>query len=82
MDTTTSSLLTGVIVVSGQVANGKGVNMSVVIAVLFLAMVLSIMGDANSDLARKFGLLILIVALFANGPAILKGLNIGGSKKK
>lgn len=82
MDTTTSTLLTGLVVVGGNVAKGKGVSVQIVIAVLFLAMMFSIMGDSNPPLAQHFALLILVVAVVANAPAILDGLNVGGKKKK
>lgn len=77
MDTTTSALLTGLIVTGGQVANGKGISIKVVIAVLFLAMILSLMSNANDTLARKFGILILVGATFAYAPAIVDKLGLG-----
>lgn len=82
MDTSTSMLLTGLVVTGGQIAKGNGISIKIIVAVLFLAMVLSVMGDANSELSKKFGLLILVVAVFAYGPAIIKGTGLADKKKK
>lgn len=82
MDTSTSTLLTGLIVLGGQVSNGKGIDLKIIIAVLFMAIMLSVMGEGNAKFAQKFGLLILVCAVFGYGPAILKSTGLSGSKKK
>lgn len=81
MDTSTSTLLTGLVVTGGQVADGKGVSLHVIVAVLFVAIVLSLMGEANAKLAQQFAALILVAALFTYGPAILKGLGLSKAAK-
>lgn len=80
MDTTTSTLLSGLIVIGGQVSEGKGVSLKIIIAVLFMAMMLSVMGEGNAKFAQKFGLLILVCAVFGYGPSILDKTGLTTSK--
>lgn len=72
MDTSTSALLTGTIVTAGQWANGKGITARVVLGAMFLAIILTVLSNANEKLARQFGLLILVGAVFMYAPAITK----------
>lgn len=71
MNTTTSVLLTGVIVVVGRWAKEQGITSRIVIGVIVLALFLSLLGQSQAKLANQFGLLILITAMFTYGPAIL-----------
>lgn len=82
MDTSTSALLTSVLVVSGQWANGKGITTRVVLGGIFLAIVLSVMSNANEKLAKQFGLLILVGAVITYVPTILTKTGIGKPEAK
>lgn len=81
MDTTTSALLTGVMVAVGQWAQDKKINARLIIAVLILALFLSLMGQSQPKLARQFGALILISATLGFGPSILNKLGYTVSNK-
>lgn len=73
MDTTTSTLLGGTFVVLGQWVQGKSLGGKVIVYTLFVALMLSIIAQANEPLARKFGLLFLVMALLGNaGPVMAK----------
>lgn len=82
MDTSTSTLMTGLIVTGGQVSQGKGVDLKVVLSVLFLAIMLSVIGDSNAKFAQRFGLLILVGAVFAYAPSIIKGVGLNSKGAK
>lgn len=71
MNTTTSTLLGGSFVVLGQWVQGKGLGGKVIVNTLFVALALSIMGQVNDSLARKFGVLFLIVAVLGNARPVL-----------
>lgn len=70
MDTSTSALLTGVIVVAGQWASGKGVTARVVVGACFLAIILTVLSEANEKLAKQFGILILVTATLTYGVSV------------
>lgn len=71
IDTTNSAVLTGVVVTAGRWANNKPLEMRVVVGAAFLALGLAGLSAVNDELARNFGVLILVAALFAYGPAII-----------
>jgi hypothetical protein len=74
MNTTTSILLTGVIVATGRWAMNQDINARIVIALIILALILSLMGQSQPGLANQFGLIVLLSATFGYGPAIFKKL--------
>jgi hypothetical protein len=72
MNTTSSVVLTGVVVTTGQWSQGKSVTMRIVVGASALALALAIMSGSNEELAEKFGALILLLALFTYLPSIIK----------
>lgn len=75
MDTTTSVVLAVIITAVGQWAKPDGkVSVKLVIGMMVLTLFLSAMDSANSELAKKFALLILVGAIFANAIPITKKL--------
>lgn len=76
MNTSTSVLLGGTLVVFGQWAQGKGLGGKVIVSTLFLATMLTLMAQANEPLARKFGLLFLIVAVLGNAVPVMKKVGL------
>lgn len=82
MNTTTSVLLTGVIVVIGRWAKDEGITSRIVVAVVILALFLSLLGQNQPKLANQFGLLVLITAMFGYAPGILGKLGYPVMKGK
>jgi hypothetical protein len=76
MSTSTSVLLGGSFVVLGQWVQGKSLGGKVVVATLFVAVLLSLMSQVNDPLARKFGLLFLVTALFGNALPVLEKVGL------
>lgn len=72
MNTTSTVVLTGVVVTAGRWSQGKGLTMRIVVGGTFLAIALAAMAEANADLASKFGLLVLAVAVLTYGVDIAK----------
>lgn len=89
MGTTNSAVLTGVIVTTGRWAENKPLEMRVVVGAAFLAVGLAALSAVNDNLARNFGVLILVAALMRytipivgkTGVAKPKGagMGVGGS---
>jgi len=63
IDTTTSAVTTGVIVIAGRWSLNQPIDIRVVTGGLFLAMSLSVLTQINENLAGTFGMSILIAAL-------------------
>lgn len=76
-----SAVLTGVTVTVGQWSQDKGVTINVVVGSAIFAIGLAAINEAAPDLASKFGLLVLVVALFMYGPAIAWKLGMLDKKK-
>lgn len=75
MDTTTSVVLAVIITAVGEWSKDDGkVSIKLVVGMMVLALFLSAMDSANSELARKFALLILVGAVFVNAIPISKKL--------
>lgn len=72
MNTTSSVVLAGLVVTAGRWSQGKELTMRVVVGGTFLAIALAAMGEANADLASKFGLLVLTAAVLTYGVPIAK----------
>ena len=64
MNTTSSTMLSGALVVAGRWSEGKSVSPRVVVGVVVLVVILSAMPD---EIAKPFAMLILIAALFRYG---------------
>ena len=65
-----AAVLTGVTVTVGQWSQEKGLTINVVVGSTIYAVVLAGMNEISPDLASKFGILVLVIALFMYGPAI------------
>lgn len=76
MNTTTSAVASGVIVAFGTWAQEKPLTIKIAIGTGGVALILSLMSQANEKLAQKFGMLILLAAAFAYLPAIVKKLGL------
>jgi hypothetical protein len=70
MEPLNSAVLTGAVVTGGMWAQGKGLTIRTVVGAGTLAIGLALMQDSAPQLASKFALLVLVVALFMYGPAI------------
>lgn len=77
MNTTTTAVMTGVLVAAGRWAQGKGVGVEIAIGTAGVALILSLLANANEMLAQRFGLLILLAAAFAFLPTIVNKLGYG-----
>lgn len=72
MNTTTSVVATGAVVVAGRFAEGKPVDIKIAIGAAAFALGLSLIAGANEQLASRFGTLVLVVAMFTYVPTIAK----------
>lgn len=79
MDTSTSMILLAVVVTTGKWSQGKGLDIRVVIQAVFLAVMLAVLGESQPAFAKKFGVLILVGAVFYYVPSVLE--KTGLSKK-
>ncbi len=67
-------VLAGVIAVAGKWARNKQVDTSMVVGGIVLAIMITVMSEANEDLAEKFAYLILFAILGTNAEDLLKAL--------
>lgn len=75
MDTTTSVVLTGVVVFTGQWAKkDEGPSIKLVVGGMVLAVMLSAMSQSNDKLASQFAALILVTAVLMYARPIAKKL--------
>jgi hypothetical protein len=74
-------LLSAVIVIAGRWSQNKPLDIKLVVAGAFIAIVLSVMSEANDKFARQFALLILISLVFVYGPTIFAKTGLTGEKK-
>lgn len=82
MDTSTSTLLTATVVTGGIWAEGKAtLTPRVLFAGVILAIMLTIMSQANAKLSQQFGALILVAAVFRYVPSIVGNFNAESKKK-
>lgn len=72
MDTTTSAVAAGLIVVAGRWSQGKGLDAKALLGAGFLAIGLTILASINEPLARGFALLVLVSVLLTYGISIFK----------
>ncbi len=78
MDTTTSTLLAGAIVVVGRWVEGEHVGTRIVVGIIGTALAVSLIGNANDKLGRTFGLLVLVTAVFRYAVPILQKTGLIG----
>lgn len=71
-----SLALTGVTVTAGRWAEGKTLSARPVVGLGFAAVVIAVMWEADSELASKFALLILLASVFVYFPAISRKLGL------
>jgi hypothetical protein len=71
-----SAVLTGLVVVLGQWSENKKLSIRVVIGVTVLAIFLSILDSTRADLAKAFGVLILVGAVLRYGVPLTKKLGL------
>lgn len=76
MNTTTSTVAAGAIVIAGRWSQDKGFDLKVAIGTAGVALILSLMAQANEKLAQQFGLLILLAACFAYLPGLVSKLGL------
>lgn len=77
MDTTTSVVATVLITTFGQWSTKDGkVSIKLVVGMMALAVFLSMLDSANSELARKFAVLILVSAVFMYAVPISQKLGL------
>lgn len=72
MNPMSAILLSAVVVVAGKWSQDKQLDIKLVVSGAFIAIVLSVMSEANDKLARQFALLILVSIVFVYGPTIFK----------
>lgn len=87
MNPGTAVVATTLVVVLGRWADDKKLQYNILVGALFLAIILSIMAEADPKFAGKFGLLILIGAVLVNGQSLFKAVskltgNVGGASGK
>jgi hypothetical protein len=72
MDSTTTWLTLAVAVaVAGKWSQGKGIDVPAVVALGFLALLVSVLHQVNAKLANYFTILILIAVVLTYGESIL-----------
>lgn len=67
-------LAAGGIVVAGRMIQGKPQTARVIVGIFFLAIFVSLIGEANEKLARQYALLLFIVAALGYGPTIFAAI--------
>lgn len=71
MEPVNAAVLTGTVVTAGTWAAGKPLTIRTVVGATVVAVGLAAMNDSAPQLANRFGVLILVVALFMYAPAVL-----------
>lgn len=71
-----AAVLTGLTVTLGRWAEGKKLSINVVIGVTVLAIFLSVLESTRGDLAKAFGMLILVGAVLRYGIPLTKKLGL------
>lgn len=74
--TTTLVFATGALVLINKWTNKKEFGVRTAIGLGFYAVMISMVDNANHEIAVRIAGLILLVAFLENGPAILKGLGL------
>lgn len=81
MNTTTTVVGTGVLVAAGRWANNQPLDIRIAIGVGAFALILSLIGNADEDLAAKFALAVFILACFRYLPGIVQKLGFAGANR-
>ena len=71
MNSVITALVVGVITYLGRVARGKQMSIDLVVGIGGLAVALALVEQADKDLAKKFGLLVIIGVLLAHWQVIV-----------
>lgn len=74
MDTTTATATSIVVVIAGRWAQDKPISGTVVVGGAALALFLAVLDNVDSGLASKFGLAVLLTALFTYGVPLARKL--------
>jgi uncharacterized membrane protein len=74
MNPTNSAVLTAGVTITGRWAQGKGPTFKLGIGAFVYLILLSLIWDANEQLASQISLLVLITSLFLYAPGIVKKL--------
>jgi len=81
MNPVIASLLVGAMTTFGRWAKGKGLTVDTVVGVVFLALCLSLIEQANEKLARSFGLLVVVGVGIVYAPIIIDATGLAGKNK-
>lgn len=81
MNPVMTSLLVGAMTTFGRWAKGKGLTVDTVVGVVFLALCLSLIEQANEKLARSFGLLVVVGVGIVYAPIIIDATGLAGKNK-
>jgi hypothetical protein len=76
VNTTNWLFLAGAIVVAGKWARGEEISPKTVIAVVILALMITVLQDVDADVANAFTILILVTVVLGNMTPILSKLNM------
>jgi hypothetical protein len=76
VDTTTEMLLAGTVIIIGRMTQNKGINAQTIIGIIGSAVFLSLVGQADEQLAKAFGGIVLISAVFVYGVPILQKVGL------
>lgn len=74
MNTTTSVLLTGALVIGTYIAEGRKFPPKVFVGMAVLIIILAALSETNAKFAQQFGLLILVAAGFTYGQRLAAAL--------
>lgn len=72
MNPTSAIVLTATIVALGKWAKDEKLDIKFIVAGGFAAIVLTVLAEVNDKYARAMGMLILIAAVYAYGPLLVK----------
>lgn len=74
MNTTSSVVLTGALVIGTYIAEGKKFPPKIFVGMAVLVIILAALSETNPKFAQQFGLLILVAAVFTYGQRIAAAL--------
>lgn len=81
MNPVLASLLVGGMTTVGRWAKGKGLTADTVVGVVFLALSLSLIEQANEKLSRAFGLLVVVAVAIVYAPIIIDATGLAKNAK-
>lgn len=68
-------MLSGVIVVAGRWTRGQPLDLPAVVALFFVAIMVSILTEVNEEIGRGFAILILVGVVYVYGQDIAKAVD-------